>query len=137
MRAADRSNQGSLSREVLEHRLEVEPALDRDWFLVSLRTARKGAAGGPSGMTAEHLRVLLRNERDSDLLYEMVLDVVRADISDVVLEAIRIGRMIALQKFGGGLRGIVVGDILRRLVARTLAQELSTSKQQHLLSSAR
>ena len=45
-------------REVLEHRPEVEPALDRDWFLVSLRTARKGAAGGPSGMTAEHLRVL-------------------------------------------------------------------------------
>ena len=112
-------------REVLEHRPEVEPALDRDWFLVSLRTARKGAAGGPSGMTAEHLRVLLRNERDSDLLYEMVLDVVRADISDEVLEAIRIGRMVALQKPGGGVRGIVVGDILRRLVARTLAQELS------------
>ena len=88
-------------REVLEHRPEVEPALDRDWFLVSLRTARKGAAGGPSGMTAEHLRVLLRNERDSDLLHEMASDVVRADISDEVLEAIRIGRMVALQKLGG------------------------------------
>ena len=76
-------------------------------------------------MTAEYLRVLLRNERDSDLLYEMALDVVRGDISDVVLEAIRIGRMVALQNPGGGVRGIVVGDILRRLVARTLAQELS------------
>ena len=32
----------------------------------------------------------------------------RPDISDEVLEAIRIGRMVALQKPGGGVRGIVV-----------------------------
>ena len=49
-------------------------------------------------MTAEHLWVLLRNERDSDLLCEMASDVVRADISDEVMEAIRIGRMVVLQK---------------------------------------
>ena len=69
--------------------------------------------------------MLLHHERDSDLLYEMALDVVRADIPEVVLEAIRLGRMTALQKPGGGVRGIVVGDILRRLVAKTLAQEIS------------
>ena len=100
----------------------MDPSIDRVWFLVSLRTARRGAAGGPSGMTAEHMRVLLHNERDSGLLFEMALDVVRADIPEAVLEAIRLGRMTALQKPGGG---IVVGDILRRLVAKTLAQETS------------
>ena len=76
-------------------------------------------------MTAEHLRVLLHQERDSDLLHEMALDVVRADIPEAVLEAIRLGRMTAVQKSGGGVRGIIVGDILRRLVAKTLAQEMS------------
>ena len=55
----------------------------------------------------------------------MALDVVRADIPEAVLEAIRLGRMTALQKPGGGVRGIVVGDILRRLVAKTLAQGIS------------
>ena len=75
-------------------------------------------------MTAEHLRVLLHQERDGDLLYEMALDVVRVDIPEAVVEAIRLGRMTALQN-GGGVRGIVVGDILRRLVAKTLAQETS------------
>ena len=114
-----------IPQEVMDHRPEVDPSIDRDWFLVSLRTARRGAAGGPSGMTAEHLRVLLHHERDSDLLYEMALDIVRADIPEAVLEAIRLGRMTALQKPGGGVRGIVVGDILRRLVAKTLAQEMS------------
>ena len=92
-------------REVLEHRPE-EPALDRDWFWV-LCEQWEGCRGSPSGMTAEHLRVLLRNERDSDLLCEMALDVVRADIPDEVLEAIRTGRMIVLQKPGEGVRGIV------------------------------
>ena len=41
-----------------------------------------------------------------------------------VLQALRIGRMTALQKPTGGVRGIVVGDFVRRLVARTLARQL-------------
>ena len=32
--------------------------------------------------------------------------------------------MTALQKLGGGVRSIVAGDIVRRLVARTIAQQL-------------
>ena len=52
-------------------------------------------------MTAEHLRVLLHNERDSDLLYEMALDLVRANIHLKILDATRLGRMVALQKPGG------------------------------------
>ena len=74
-------------------------------------------------MTAEHLRVLLHNERDSDLLFEMALDLVRANIFPERLDATRLGRMVAFQKPGGGVRGIVVGENLRRVVANTLAQE--------------
>ena len=91
-------------------------------------------------MTAEHLRVLLHNERDSDLLFEMALDLVRANIPPEILDAIRLGRMVALQKPGGGVREIVVGDILRRVVAKTLAQEMghhieaATSPFQHALT---
>ena len=32
--------------------------------------------------------------------------------------------MTALQKNGGGVRGIVAGEVVRRLVARTIAQQL-------------
>ena len=49
-------------------------------------------------MTAEHLRVLLHNESDSDVLFEMALDLVRANIPLEILDAIRLGRMVALQK---------------------------------------
>ena len=75
-------------------------------------------------MTAEHLRVLLRNERDSDLLCEMALDVVRADISDEV-GGHQNRQDECSPETWRGCESNRRGDILRRLVARTLAQELS------------
>ena len=37
------------------------------------------------------------------------------------------GRMSAWRNGNGGVRGIVVGDVLRRLVARTIAQQIGVS----------
>ena len=50
----------------------------------------------------------------------------RASIPEEVLREIRIGRMTALQKPTEGVRGIVAGDIIRRLVSRTIAQQIRT-----------
>ena len=41
------------------------------------------------------------------------------------MEGIRLGRLAALQKPDGGVREIVVGDIMRRLVARTMAKRVA------------
>ena len=57
-----------------------------------------------------------------------------------IINAISMGRMTALSKPNGGVRGIVAGDILGRLTARTMAQQLSkvveaaTSPIQYALS---
>ena len=40
------------------------------------------------------------------------------------MNIIRLGRLTAFQKPTGGVRGIVAGEVLRRLVARTMAQQL-------------
>ena len=45
------------------------------------------------------------------------------------MKALRVGRMIALQKPDGGARGIVAGDVFRRLVSRTMAQQLAQEIQ--------
>ena len=42
-----------------------------------------------------------------------------------ILPVIRLDRITALQKPSGGIRGIVVGDLFRRLVARTIAQQIN------------
>ena len=47
------------------------------------------------------------------------------NVPESILKAIRLGRITALSKPDGGVRGIVVGDILRRLVVKTMAKQIS------------
>ncbi|CAE7368533.1 unnamed protein product, partial [Symbiodinium sp. KB8] len=79
----------------------------------------RGAAAGPSGATNEHLRILLDDEGDTQLLHCAACRLAHADLPPPVLAALRIGRMTALQKPNSrGIRALVVGDVLRRLVGR-------------------
>ena len=66
-------------------------------------------------MTTEHLRPLLDSARDSELLWELGQSVARGQV-------LRLGRITALRKPSGGIRGIVVGDVFRRLA---IAQQIS------------
>ena len=43
---------------------------------------------------------------------------------DPVRQVLRLGRMTALRKEDGGVRGIVAGEVIRRLTARTIAKQL-------------
>ena len=101
--------------------------LDEDRFLKNLRSSRRGAAPGPSGMTNEHLRPLLDDARGRKLLFAVGEQLARAAVPPEVVEMIRGGRLTALSKPDGGVRGIVVGDIVRRLVSRTIAQQMATT----------
>ena len=62
----------------------------------------------------------------------------QGDVPPRIGAVLRRGRLTALQKPGGGVRGIVAGDVIRRLVARTIAQlgkvVESTAPFQHALS---
>ena len=77
----------------------------------------------PSGMTSEHMFPLLESEDDMGAFARFASFLARGDIPPFALEGIRRGRMSALRKANGRVRGIVVGDVLRRLVARTIAQQ--------------
>ena len=114
-----------LSRVVAE--LQPAEQFERDSveFLFCLLRARRGAAAGPSGMTSDHLVPVLESEAASDLLTQVVSLLAVVQVPHTVLEAIRLGRLTALQKPDGGVREIVVGDIIRRLVARTISKQIS------------
>ena len=68
---------------------------------------------------------LLETERDSAKLFALASSLAKGDVSLEVVSWVRMGRITALRKEDGGVRGITVGDILRRLVARTIAQQIS------------
>ena len=111
----------------------VPIALDQAALLRNLRGARRGAAPGLSGMTMEHLRVLLDEEEATGLLQQAAQRMAHADLPSGVLAGLRLGRMVALPKPQGGVRGLVMGDVFRRLVARTLAQQCGDAFQEACL----
>ena len=109
--------------------LEMEPVefvqLDDNLFAKNIRIARRGAALVPSGMTSELLFPLLESDRTLGSLCQVAGFLARAQVPQSILSALRSGRMTALRKPSRGVRSIVVGDVFRRLVARTLAQQFA------------
>ena len=106
-----------LSRVVAEFQPAAQFELDSVEFLVCLRRASRGAAVGHSGMTSDHLFPV---EVASEFLSQVAILLSVGQVPHTILEAIRLG----FQK-PDGVRGIVVGDIIRRLVARTIAKQNS------------
>ena len=99
--------------------------LDESLFSKNVRSARRRVVGGPSGMTSDHLRPLLEQPKDLHLLFLVVEAFSRGVVPDSTVQILRIGRMTGLRKKDAGVRGIVVGEVvIRRLVARTVAQQL-------------
>ena len=76
-------------------------------------------------MTSDHLFPVLESDVDSELFIQVSSLLAVVNVPEEIIEAIRLGRMTALSKPDGGVRGIVVGDILRRLVARTIAKQIA------------
>ena len=103
--------------------------LDDDTFCRNLRSARRGAAPGPSGVTCEHLQPILESERDSGLLCQIANLLARGHDPPTALQVLRLGRVTALKKPDGGVRGIAVSNVLRRLVARTMAKQCALSAE--------
>ena len=83
----------------------------------------------PSGMTVKHLQPLLDILRDLRAFFQAGEKLSRAQVPFPVRDAIRLGRITALEKPNGGFRGTVVGDIVRRLVARTMSQQMMEEVQ--------
>ena len=76
-----------------DHLLNMTPALfelDEDKFAKNVRSARKGAASGPSGMMVEHLRPLMDNCRDMHMFFLMAEQLAQSRAPEVAVQAIRL-----------------------------------------------
>ena len=59
----------------------------------NLRSSKRGAAGGPSGMTTEHLRPLLSDGRGMRLLFHLGENLARGHVPEMAVSMVRAGRM--------------------------------------------
>ena len=80
-------------------------------------------------MTVEHLQPLLDHTKDARMFFQVAERLARAQVPPSVRDTVRLGRVTALQKPDGGVRGIVAGDVVRRLVARTMSQQMMEAVQ--------
>ena len=88
---------------VLSHHVpRARVVLDKELRTTNLRKSRRDAAGGPSGMTAEHLKGLFESEDDSSLLAELANSLAQAYVPSDIVRALRLGRITALQKPDNG-----------------------------------
>ena len=97
--------------------------MTRSSFLSALRAAPKGFSVSLTGLRYEHLKVALDNERVSEALLSVARLFAQAKVPPEVAKLLRTGTLTALLKPNGKVRGIVAGDSLRRLVARTLSKQ--------------
>ena len=77
----------------------------------------------------EHLRPLLDNDRTLHSFFCVAEQFARAQVQQGVVDMVRLGRLTALSKPEGGVRGIIAGDIVRWLVAKTMDQQLSPAME--------
>ena len=81
-------------------------------------------------MPVKEQQRVLDDEASGLAFVRAATDLARAQVPPGIAAAIGLGRIVALQKPNGRVRGIVVGDFLRRLVARSLAQIFSSNLQE-------
>ena len=86
-----------LRTEVLQHVPRREFELNKPTFNKRLRSTRRGAARGPSGLTTEHLRPLLDDARALQLFFT----VAQKDVPEAVVDLIRVERLTSLTKPDG------------------------------------
>ena len=88
----------------------------------------------------EHLRPLLDDVRALHSFFLMEEQLAQSKVPLAIVNLIRMKRLTALSKPDGGVRGIVAGDVVRRLVARTISQQLApaveraTSPHQYVMT---
>ena len=101
------------------------PCLQPREVAEALRTAKRGTAPGLSGATMDHYKLFLADEEALALLTAAVNLLASAAVPPAALAALRMARLTALAKPGGGVRGIATGDAFRRLTSRILARHFA------------
>ena len=109
--------------EVLDFVPDGELRLDTKQFAECLRSAPSGSSPGPGGCSNEILKVCLDDRETLLLLTKAAEDFARATVPGEVFRAFMSATMTALEKRGGGVRGIATGTVFRRLVAKTFARQ--------------
>ncbi|KAL2653713.1 hypothetical protein R1flu_021841 [Riccia fluitans] len=101
---------------------------------MALARSPRLSSGGPSGMVFELLRDCFTHEDPAsgfDLLFELCTRIAQGQVSPSIAYLLGASRLLSLEKPSGGVRPIVVGEVLYQLVACTLGFQFREALADH------
>ena len=99
--------------------------LDKSVFVNAIKRSPRGSGCGLSGWRYEHVRILLDNEITFDSLLSVCNTIASGDVPHTIIPLLSASKLIALPKTGSGVRPIAIGEVFRRLTAKTICQQKS------------
>ena len=99
------------------------PEFDGTHVKKMLKSFSRGTAAGPTGLRAQHLKDAVRSAHGDEAIEQLtsICNLLAKGDAPVHLSQHLAGAtLMALEKPGGGIRPIAIGEVLRRLVAKCL-----------------
>ena len=119
----------NIDGEVLAYEPPVQVRINEKVFAQNLRSVPKGSSGALSGTRYEFLKLALDKPDCLSKLSRIAEYIARAQIPHDIANALCSGALTAIPKPAGGIRGIVAGEVMKRLVSKTLAKQFMSEFQ--------
>ena len=119
----------------------AEPGRDQvpefDVFIINqmIKSFPRGTSPGPSGLRAQHLKDAVRSPHGDEALEQLTSIcnlLARGDAPKPMAQYLAGASLMALEKPGGGLRPIAIGEVLRRLVAKCFCKTYEKDSHSYL-----
>ena len=97
------------------------PDFDSTHVKKMLKSFSRGTAPGPTGLRAQHLKDAVRSAHGDEAMEQLTSIcnlLARGDVPKLLAQHLAGASLMALEKPGGGIRPIAIGEVLRRLVAK-------------------
>ena len=100
-------------------------------FKNTIKSATRGSGCGPSGWRYEHIQAIFKDDKSADLLYMMCNHIALGKVPSKIIPLLAGSRLIALPKSNGDVRPIAIGEVFRRVTARTICKQKSAVFSAH------
>ena len=111
------------------------PEFDSVLITKMLKSFSRGTAPGPSGLRAQHLKDAVRSAHGDEAVEQLTAicnHLARGEAPEFLSQYLAGASLMALEKPGGGIRPIAIGEVLRRLVAKCFCKAYEAETNTYL-----